>query len=128
MVNSVWFRLAGGLDIEEWADPEDDECFARMSARGAAQLSTNHLCGTGYWVWMIPLSSGPISIGIVADPRFHPLTDQHAGHGDRVVRGHEPQLAQALEGRRDQVEDFLKVEDFAMARAPFFGRALVPGR
>ena len=36
-------------------------------------LSTNHICGEGYWVWLIPLSSGPISIGIVADPRFHPV-------------------------------------------------------
>jgi flavin-dependent dehydrogenase len=33
-VNSSWFRLAGGLDIEEWVDPDDDEFFDRMSERG----------------------------------------------------------------------------------------------
>jgi flavin-dependent dehydrogenase len=49
-VNSSWFRLAGGLDIEEWVDPDDDEFFDRMSERGLRQFSTNHLCGEGYWV------------------------------------------------------------------------------
>jgi hypothetical protein len=29
------------------------------------------------------------------------------------LRRHEPQLAESLDGRRDQVEDFLKVEDFS---------------
>ena len=43
-----------------------------MYERGLRRLSTNHICGEGYWVWLIPLASGPISIGIVADPRFHP--------------------------------------------------------
>ena len=75
VVNSAWFRLDGGLDIEDWADPDDEEFFGRMSERGLRQYSTNHLCGQGYWVWMIPLSSGPISIGIVADPRFHPYEE-----------------------------------------------------
>jgi 2-polyprenyl-6-methoxyphenol hydroxylase-like FAD-dependent oxidoreductase len=54
-VNSAWFRLDGGLDIESWADPDDEEFFGRMSERGLRQYSTNHLCGQGYWVWMIPL-------------------------------------------------------------------------
>ena len=85
MVNSAWFRLAGGLDIEDWADPDDEEFFARMSERGLRQVSTNHLCGKGYWVWMIPLSSGPISIGIVADSNFHSMGgDEHARRRDRL--------------------------------------------
>ena len=39
------------------------------------QYSTNHLLGEGYWVWLIPLSTGPISIGICADPRIHPFEE-----------------------------------------------------
>ena len=31
VVNSSWFRLAGGLNIEDWADPDDEEFFGRMS-------------------------------------------------------------------------------------------------
>jgi len=113
-VNSSWFRLAGGLDIEEWVDPDDDEFFDRMSERGLRQFSTNHLCGEGYWVWLIPLSSGPISIGICADPRSHPWERINTLEGALDwIREHEPQLGASLDGRRDQVEDFLKVEHFS---------------
>jgi flavin-dependent dehydrogenase len=114
VVNSSWFRLAGGIDIEDWADPDDEEFFGRMSERGLRKYSTNHLCGEGYWVWMIPLSSGAISVGIVADPRFHPFEEMNTL--DRAldwIRRHEPQLADSVEGRRDDIEDFLKVEDFS---------------
>jgi flavin-dependent dehydrogenase len=113
-VNSSWFRLAGGLDIEEWADSDDDEFFDRMTERGLRKFSTNHLCGKGYWVWLIPLSSGPISIGICADPRFHPFEKISTLEGAlEWIREHEPQLGESLDSRRDQVEDFLKVEHFS---------------
>ncbi|HXZ56929.1 MAG TPA: tryptophan 7-halogenase [Gaiellaceae bacterium] len=113
-VNSAWFRLAGGLDIEEWADPDDTEFFERMPERGMRRFSTNHLCGEGYWVWMIPLSSGPISIGIVADPRFHPWEEMNTLEAAMEwIREHEPQLGESLDGRSDQIEDFLKVENFS---------------
>jgi len=114
VINSSWFRLAGGLDLEEWADPNDDEFFGRMAERGVRRLSTNHLCGQGYWVWLIQLSSGPISIGLCADPRFHPFEEFNTLEGLLDwFRRHEPQVAEAVEGRLDQVEDFLKVEDFS---------------
>jgi flavin-dependent dehydrogenase len=112
-VNSSWFRLAGGIDIEQWVD-DDPEWFGRMKETGWRRFSTNHLCGEGYWVWLIPLSSGPISIGIVADPRFHPWEQIDTLEGSLAwLREHEPQLAAVIEDRRDQVEDFLKVENFS---------------
>jgi len=124
LVNSAWFRLAGGLDIEDWVDPDDDEFFDRMSERGLRRVSTNHLCGKGYWVWMIPLSSGPISIGIVADPRFHPWEEMDTlERAIDWIRRHEPQLGEELDRRRDQVEDFLKIEDFSYGcKQSFCGR------
>jgi flavin-dependent dehydrogenase len=113
-VNSAWFRLAGGLDLEDWVDSSDEEWFGRMEERGLRQLSTNHICGEGYWIWLIPLSSGPISIGIVADPRFHPWERMNTLEGAiEWIREHEPQLGEALDSRRDQVEDFLKIENFS---------------
>jgi flavin-dependent dehydrogenase len=114
MTNSSWFRVSGGMDIESWVEPDDDEFFDRISERGLRRFSTNHLCGKGYWVWMIPLASGPISIGIVADPRFHRFHEINTLDGalDWLSR-YEPQLSEALEGRRDQIEDFLKAEDFS---------------
>ena len=112
-VNSAWFRLAGGIDIEEWVQ-DDPEWMGRMTKPGLRRFSTNHLCGEGYWVWLIPLSSGPISIGIVADPRFHPWERISTLEGALDwIREHEPQLAAVLDGRREQVEDFLKVENFS---------------
>jgi len=114
VINASWFRLAGGLDIEDWVDPADDDWFGRMSVRGLRRSSTNHLCGQGYWVWLIPLSSGPISIGICADPRFHPWERMDTLEGTLDwIREYEPQLGEALDGRREQVEDFLKVQDFS---------------
>ncbi|MGH8574976.1 MAG: NAD(P)/FAD-dependent oxidoreductase, partial [Gammaproteobacteria bacterium] len=73
-VNASWFRLAGGLDLEEWG-AHDEEWLERIPKRGMRRLSTNHLMGEGYWVWLIPLASGPVSIGVVADPRFHPYAE-----------------------------------------------------
>jgi flavin-dependent dehydrogenase len=114
VINSSWFRLAGGLDLEDWADPDDEEFFGRMTERGVRRLSTNHVCGQGYWVWLIQLSSGPISIGICADPRFHPFEEIDTLEGLLDwFRRHEPQIAESVEGRLDQIEDFLKVEDFS---------------
>jgi flavin-dependent dehydrogenase len=111
-INSSWFRLGGGLDLEEWSD--DPAWLGRMSERGLRMFSTNHLLGEGYWVWLIPLASGPISIGICADPRLHPY--ESINTFDKALewlKEHEPPLGEAVAKRTDQIEDFLKVEDFA---------------
>jgi flavin-dependent dehydrogenase len=112
-INAAWFRLADGLDLEQWG-AQDQAWMARMSRPGIRQFSTNHLLGEGYWVWLIPLSTGPISIGVCADPRFHPF--EQISTFDRLLewlREHEPQLAASVEHRLEDVEDFLRVEDFA---------------
>ena len=91
-INSAWFRLAGGLDIEDFGR-DNAEWMGKMSEPGIRQFSTNHLLGEGYWVWLIPLSSGPISIGVCADPRIHPF--EEISELDRMVdwlKRHEPQL------------------------------------
>jgi flavin-dependent dehydrogenase len=112
-IDSAWFRLGGGLDIEDWGR-EDAAWMDRMSQPGLRRLSTNHLLGEGYWVWLIPLSSGPISIGVCADPRFHPFEEiNEFGRLLDWLRNHEPQLAASVERRVDDIEDFLRVEDFA---------------
>ena len=111
-INSVWLRLAGGVDIDDWSD--DPGWHARIPEPGIRRLSTNHLMGEGYWVWLIPLATGPISIGIVADPRFHDFAEMKDQDGaiEWLMR-HEPQLGAEIDGRRDQIEDFHGIEDFA---------------
>jgi flavin-dependent dehydrogenase len=112
-INSAWLRLAGGLDFERWG-ADDEAWMGRMVEPGIRQFSTNHLTGEGYWVWLIPLGTGPISIGVCADPRYHPF--EAIGELDSFLEWldrHEPQLAGALRPRLDEVQDFLRVQDFA---------------
>jgi flavin-dependent dehydrogenase len=113
-INSSWLRVGGGLmDLEEWG-ADNEAWMGRMERPGIRKHSTNHLTGEGYWVWLIPLASGSHSIGIVADPRFHPF--ERISTLDAALewlRQHEPQLAQALERRRGDVQDFLKIERFS---------------
>ena len=112
-VGSAWFRLAGGLDLEQWG-AGNEAWMGRMAEPGTRRFSTNHLLGDGYWVWLIPLVSGPISIGVCADPAVHPFEELSDWEGmlDWLHR-HEPQLAAAVENRADDVEDFLRIEHFA---------------
>ena len=112
-INAAWLRLAGGLDIEEFG-AADLDWMARPQDVGLRQLSTNHLFGEGYWVWLIPLGSGSISIGVCADPRFHAF--EEINELERLLRwlgAHEPQLAEAIKSRLHDIQDFLRVEDFA---------------
>lgn len=112
-INSSWIRLRGGLDIEQWG-AGNQAWMSKIPESGQRQYSTNHLLGEGYWVWLIPLGSGPISIGVCADPRYHPYEEiSELGRMIDWMRRHEPQLAANIEPRMNDIEDFLRVEDFA---------------
>ena len=63
--NAVWFRIDRKITLDDWCT--DPEWQARCMPEGRRWLSTNHLTGPGYWVWIIPLASGVTSIGIVMD-------------------------------------------------------------
>ena len=59
-INAVWFRLAAEIRVDEWcSDPEWQQRTGKVPRRW---LSTNHLLGAGYWVWIIPLASGATSL------------------------------------------------------------------
>ncbi len=63
--NAIWFRIDRRIELDSWTTNADWQ--ARCSPRHKRWLSTNHLVGPGYWVWIIPLASGVTSIGIVMD-------------------------------------------------------------
>jgi flavin-dependent dehydrogenase len=112
-INASWFRLVGGIDLEQWG-ADNPGWLSRMSRTGIRQFSTNHLMGKGYWVWLIPLGSDHISIGVCADPRQHPY--EEIDDFTKVLdwlRRNEPQLAEVVEGRTDDVADFITLQDFA---------------
>jgi flavin-dependent dehydrogenase len=111
-INAAWLRLDGGFDHEEWCS--EPQWRDRIIERGWRQRDTTHLVGRGYWVWLIQLASGPISIGVCADPRFHPFEElNNLDSWIEWAKQHEPQLGAMVDARRDQVLDFLKVENFA---------------
>lgn len=110
-VNAVWFRLSDMIEVD---DLGSGEAWRRSVPEGIRWMSTTHLLGRGYWAWLIPLSSGSISVGIVADPRWVPY-DQIATFDKALdwLRANEPALAEACESRRDTLQDFKGIRHFA---------------
>ena len=109
--NAAWFRLATRVEIDDWSGDADwhARCFARER-----WLSTNHLVGPGYWVWLIPLSSGSHSIGIVADEALHPLRTYNSFERALAwLRTHQPKLAAIVERERGQLQDFIALKHFS---------------
>ena len=109
--NSAWFRLSYPIDINDWSD---DPVWKGRVTNGERRLSTNHLMGAGYWVWIIPLSSNSTSIGIVADANMHPF--EHINRFERALDwlwAHEPQCARVVEEHREQLQDFRVMKDYS---------------
>jgi flavin-dependent dehydrogenase len=109
--NAAWFRVGHPIDLGMWSD--DPAWHARLR-EGRRELSTNHLMGPGYWVWLIRLASGSISIGIVAESDAHRFDEFNTL--DRALdwlRLHEPQCAQAVEEHRDKIQDFRVMKDYS---------------
>jgi len=118
-INAAWIRLAGGLDFEDWTD--DEEWLNRMPEPGLRRLSTTHLIDEGYWLWLIQLASGPISIGVCADPRVHPWEEIESFDAFMEwTKEHEPLVYNEIDGRREDVLDFLRVKDFSYASTRVF--------
>ncbi len=110
-VNAVWFRMPDRIDVNDWSN--DEEWLDRCSPRNR-WLSTNHLVGEGYWVWLIPLSSGSHSVGIVADAKLHPLEQINTFEkAMKWLKSHQPQLFDALDSQREKLQDFAYFKHFS---------------
>jgi flavin-dependent dehydrogenase len=109
--HAVWFRVKDRIDIDRWSDNSTwrDRCTPH-----SRWLSTNHLVGAGYWVWLIPLSSGSHSVGIVADPSIHPLAtmDTFDKAMDWLER-YQPLLFDELNPKRHLLQDFAFFKRFS---------------
>ena len=109
--NAAWFRIAARINVDGWSA---NEAWRGLCEPPARWLSTNHLCGDGYWVWLIPLSSGSHSVGIVADERTHPFeTINSFERSMDWLRVHQPRLALELEGKRGLLQDFIAFRRFS---------------
>jgi len=118
--NAVWFRIGARIKVDEWSD---DPAWRGRCDPAARWLSTNHLVGRGYWVWLIPLSSGSHSIGIVADAKTHPIEEMNTfERAMDWLRRYQPRLAAELEGKRDLVQDFVFFRRFSYGCKQLFSR------
>jgi len=109
--NAVWFRLNTKIDVDEWSS--NDRWLKRCDPP-YRWMSTSHLCGEGYWAWLIPLSSGSHSVGIVCDADTHPLETMDTF--DKALawfHKHQPRLAQEIEGKKHLLQDFRFLRRFS---------------
>ena len=75
---SVWARYRNLRDFDgDWLAARDASrgsgTTGRCGTACARALSTNHFTGVGWWVWVIPLPGGDVSVGVVWDERLFAL-------------------------------------------------------
>jgi len=116
--NAVWFRVKGDVDVDDWSTNQD---WTQYLEKGLRRLSTIHLMDKGYWVWLIPLSTGHTSVGIVADPRFHPFNSFNTlDKAFEWLEKNEPQCAAQLSSKKEDVLDFRRLKDYAYHSGMFY--------
>ena len=117
-INAAWFRFDVKIDIDYWSENPDWRNFVDPGLR---RLATNHLVGEGYWVWFIPLLDGRTSVGIVADPRYHPFSEfNNFDKAMNWLARHEPHAARMLAPHWSKKMDFKVMKDFAYDSKQFF--------
>lgn len=103
-IGAAWMRIGARLDLDHWCD---NPAWRGLCDPQERWRSTNHLCGPGYWVWLIPLASGAHSIGIVADAAMHPVERFNSFERARHwLHARQPALAERLDAHRDALLDF----------------------
>lgn len=109
--SSVWFRIADRIDIGQWSDNPD---WQQRCSQLPRWLSTNHLIGPGYWVWLIPLASGSTSVGIVFDNDLHEFDRLKTWEGALDWLGeHQPMCRRAIDDCDGELQDFLYLRNYS---------------
>ncbi|KOR40451.1 halogenase [Xanthomonas oryzae] len=109
--NAVWWRVEGLIDPNVWSQ---DRSWLQRCTPPDRWRSTNHMCGPGYWFWLIPLSSGAHSLGIVCDADMHPLEGMNSHEKAMTwLRTHQPQVAATLDQANYRLQDFLFLRNFS---------------
>lgn len=94
--SAAWFRIEERVLIGELV-PEDEREWHARDIEDTRWLSTVHMMGRGYWVWIIPLASGFTSIGVVANGDTHDFGAFNTPERFRAwLEEHEPRLAERV--------------------------------
>lgn len=111
---AAWVRMEGDLDVGTWSSSSR---YATDTLPGFRRFSTNHLMGTGYWIWIIPLPSGVTSVGVVADPEIVDFSPRDYQQLHAWIADHDPRLADELSSTRPVDGDF-RTADLEATVAP----------
>jgi len=109
-VNAAWFRVDHPIDPDDWSNDPG----WRNRLKESRRLSTNHLMGPGYWVWLIPLAHDRTSVGIVANEQLHPF--KQISSFEKALDwldAHEPQCADVVREHLGQRMDFLALRHYS---------------
>lgn len=99
-----WFRVDAPISVDDWSGCADWKSRCNGLSR---RPSTNHLMGSGYWCWVIPLAGGRSSIGVVMDPEIHDLGSINSLERLRGwLRERQPMLADAVDATAEGIMDF----------------------
>ncbi|MGH1480999.1 MAG: NAD(P)/FAD-dependent oxidoreductase [Geminicoccales bacterium] len=101
--SSIWARFNNVADMDAPNSPLFDADAPAITA--SRRLATNHFCGYGWWCWVIPLSDGQTSIGLVYDKRlFDP------GLGESGARAAFLRFLRSQPGLKELIADATMVE------------------
>lgn len=110
-VNAAWLRVDKNIKVDDWSNNADWKSRCPGAPR---RLSTNHLMGSGYWAWVIPLAEGRTSIGLVADPVVHDFSSFNSF--ERLsgwLQQHQPKLAEVVRDSATELLDFKRLKNLS---------------
>ena len=115
--NALWFRVDKQIKLDSWSSDADWQ--ARIKQPNTRWLSTNHLMGPGYWVWIIPLDNGATSIGIVMDDTAFDTHDFSSFASTLAwLQQHHPRCADEVADAK--VLDYVVIRDYAQSCKQLF--------
>jgi len=106
-----WFRVDRRLDMNDMV-PATNTAWHQRACAAERWRSTNHFMGPGYWAWLIPLSTGYTSVGLVIHEELH--DHSWISSHERVLaflRENEPALARFVEPH--EAKDFLCLRKYS---------------
>ena len=117
VASASWFRIEGRVGPNDMVPASEQEWHQRPCSE-LRWRSTNHFMGPGYWAWLIPLSTGLTSVGLVIHEELHdPMCIAGLDNTLEFLKKHEPHLVTAIAGH--EVKDFLCLRKYShqVARA-----------
>ena len=112
---SAWGWFKGARTPEQLQDPAVGKrrfCFGRRT------LATNSHMHEGYWVWMIPLASGLLSLGVVYDKSVVEDPPKTEAEFVAFLRQHR-MLGDAIEGA--ELVEFGRMDNFSRKPTHYLG-------